>query len=104
MNGIWGDSESWGLLLGFLAPLAIAIIQQPTWPKGARWIVGWACAVVIGLVTCLANGDFGHGATVLRTVVLVIAASQATYTGWKAGVAPKIESATSPRSTKNPSQ
>jgi hypothetical protein len=102
MSAIWGDSESWGLLLGFLAPLAIAIIEQPTWSRTARWVVGWACAIIIGLVTCLANGDFTHGATVLRTIVLVIAASEATYTGWRKAVTPAIETATSPGAAKVP--
>jgi hypothetical protein len=102
MSAIWGDSESWGLLLGFLAPLAIAIIQQPRWPAPIRWVVGWACAIIIGLVTCLANGTLDHAPTVLRTIVLVIAASQATYTGWQKAVAPAIETATSPRSEKIP--
>lgn len=94
------DTESWGLALGFVAPLAIAVIQQPRWTARQRWAVGWLCAIIIGVLTCLANGTLDQGDTVLRTLIIVIVASQAAYAGWKRGPAPVIERATSPASAR----
>lgn len=98
MNGWWHDTETWGIALGAVTPLAVAVIQQPRWPAQARWAVGWACAVIVAVVTCLANGDFDDGSTLLRTIVLTVVTAQATYAGWKrSGFVPAIEHATSPR-------
>jgi hypothetical protein len=90
------DTESWGLLFGVVAPLAIAVVQQPTWSPAARWVVGWLCAVMVGILTCLAKGTIDEGDTVLRTVAVVLVASQATYAGWRHGPAALIERVTSP--------
>ena len=92
-----GDVETWGLLLGVLSPLAIAIIEQPRWTGATRMIVGWVCALIIGAVTCLAHGVLTEPTTVLRVCVLVLVAAQAAHAGWKkAGISPAIEHATSP--------
>lgn len=103
MDEFFGDTESWGLALGFISPLAIAVVQQPRWSPTVRWVVGWACALIVGLITCLARGDL-DGTTVLRTVVLTVLAAQAAYGGWSKGPAAVIERATSPRHAAPPRQ
>ena len=102
MGEWWSDSESWGLVLGFFTPLLAAVVQQPHWSKTARWLVGWGCALVVGLLTVLAAGEWGDGPTMLRTVALTLLAAQTAYQGWKHGVTPVIEQATSPRERRNP--
>lgn len=95
MHGVFGDTESWGLILGIVSPLGIAVIQQPTWPAWLRWAVGWAAALAVGALTVLAHGG-GSGGTWLRTLALTLVASQAAYVGWRNGPAKAIEKATSP--------
>jgi hypothetical protein len=93
--GVWRDAESWGLILGVFTPLAVAVVQQPTWPPVLRWIVGWACALTVGALTVLANGNLS-GSTWVHTLALTLVASQAAYAGWRNGPAAAIERATSP--------
>jgi hypothetical protein len=92
------DTVSWGLILGVLTPLATALVQQPRWGTKTRAVVGALVAIVVGVVTCLANGDIESGQTVLATVAVVLVAAQATYKGfWQpTRIAPKVEAATSP--------
>lgn len=92
------DTVSWGLILGVLTPLATSVVQQPVWGAKTRALVGAAVSVVVGVVTCLANGDIGSGQTVLSTIAVVLVAAQATYKGfWKpTGIAVATEQATSP--------
>lgn len=97
-----GNTQMWGLILGFVSPLGIAVLQQPGWPSWLRWLVGWACAAVVGLLTVLASGQITHGTTMWTTLVLTVVASQAAYAGWRNGPASAIERATSPASTPAP--
>lgn len=94
------DTVSWGLILGVVTPLLTAIVQQPKWKwgRGLRAVVGAVISVLVGIGTCLANGDIHSGQTVLATIAVVLVAAQATYSQlWKpTGVAGAIESATSP--------
>uniref|UniRef100_UPI003F491C80 hypothetical protein n=1 Tax=Nonomuraea sp. CA-251285 TaxID=3240002 RepID=UPI003F491C80 len=97
VDGVVADVETWALLLGVLSPLAIAVVQQPRWTGATRMVIGWLCALIVGAVTCLANGVLTEPATALRVCVLTLVAAQAAYVGWqKAGIVPKIERATSP--------
>lgn len=92
------DTVSWGLILGVVTPWLTAIVQQPRWSNGLRAVVGAVISVLVGIGTCLANGDIHSGQTVLATIAVVLVAAQATYSQlWKpTGVAGAIESATSP--------
>lgn len=94
------DSVSWGLVLGVVMPILTSIVQQPKWSSRTRTIVAWVLSAVGGVVTCLANGSFHEGQTLVATIAVVLVASQATYIGWKkTGLTGSIESATSPGST-----
>lgn len=94
------DSVSWGLMLGVLMPILTSVVQQPKWSDRTRTIVGWTMSVVGGVVTCLANGSFQEGQTLVATIAVVLVAAQSTYVGWKkTGLTGTIEKATSPSTT-----
>lgn len=99
MESVLTDTVSWGLILGVVLPLLTSLVQQPTWSKPVRAFIGLLAAVVGGLLTCLANGTMGNGQTVLATIAVVLVAAQATYKGFyqPTGIAPAVESATSPK-------
>lgn len=104
-TSIWADSTQWLLIAGVLTPLITSVVQRPTWPERVRVVVGVVAAVVIGVLTLLANGTLGavlnDGAhTWLSLLALVIVASATAYkTLWKpSGVALAIENATTPAS------
>lgn len=93
-----GDTASWGALLGVFTPLLTSIVQRPTWSGPKRTVVGVVVAVLIGVLTCLADGTLDQATTVLATVTVVVVASATTYkTLWKpSGVVGKLEAATTP--------
>jgi hypothetical protein len=95
MGDLLSDTETWGLAVGALSPLLIAIVQQPRWSPRVRVMVAWVCAVMLGLATCLARGDLADAPTVVRTCLLVLLSAQAVLTGWKRlGIVPAIETRT----------
>jgi hypothetical protein len=100
-NPVILDTVSWGLIAGVLTPLLTSLAQQPKWSSRRRAVVGAAVSVLVGILTCLLNGDLGNGQTVLSTIAAVLVASMTTYKGlWKpTGVAGGIETATSPGTT-----
>lgn len=93
------DTVSWGLIAGVLTPWLTSVVQQPRWTNRTRAWVGAGISLVVGVLTCLANGDLHvqEGQTVLATIAAVVVAAQAAYSQlWKpTGVSPAIESATS---------
>lgn len=93
------DTASWALILGVLTPLVVAVVQQPTWPQPVRAVISLLAAVIVGVVTVLANGGLSDTSGWLGIIALVLVASQTAYRNlWKPlGVAPAIEGATSPR-------
>lgn len=99
---VWTDSAQWLILAGVLTPLVTSIAQQPRWTGTVRTIVGMVAAVVVGVLTLLANGTLDNvlnsgASTWLSLLALVVGASAAAYkTIWQPiGLAPKIENATS---------
>lgn len=98
------DTASWALLAGVVTPLITSVVQQPRWTARVRTLVGVAAAVVIGVLTLLANGALNDGPqTVLSMLALVVVTSAAAYKNlWvPVGVAPAIEHATSPGSDRH---
>lgn len=91
------DTPSWALLLGVLAPLLTAVVNQPRWSKPARQTVAILVAVALGVAGCLADGSLGDGMTVLQVIAVVAVASQASYKTLLQHVAGKVEAATSRR-------
>jgi hypothetical protein len=92
------DTASWALILGVLTPLVVAVVQQPRWGTRYRAVVAAVAAVIVGVVTVLANGTWQDASGTLGIIALVLVASNTAYkTLWKpTGVAPLIEAKTSP--------
>jgi hypothetical protein len=93
-----GDTAAWGLLAGVITPLLTSVVQRPTWSSRKRTVWGVVVSVVIGVLTCLADGTLDHATTVLATVAAVVVVSATTYKAlWKpSGVTDSIEVATTP--------
>ena len=102
------SAEQWALLVGFLMPLLLSVIQQPGWSKPVRAIVMFIVCIVGGLITVWVatpgglSGSSTHGIIgVCLTVALAAVAFYEKF--WKpTGVAPAIEAATSPGGSATP--
>lgn len=89
------DLEMWSGLVGFLLPLVIAVIQQPSFPKPLRAIITLVVCAVAAIVTVSLQGSLDW--TRWQHSVLIIAvAALAFYKGtWlPLGGAPALEEAT----------
>ena len=93
----------WGLVVGFLMPPLLAIVQQPGWTVGVRSIVMFVASIVAGAGTVYFNGgfDFSEPDKIITTVLVIMVTAISTYKGlWQTtGIATKIEIATSPKGT-----
>lgn len=94
--------EMWSLIVGFALPLILAVIQRPHWPSWVRAVVAFAAFVVVGLGTAYFNGDL-NGKSIVSAVLFVLVTAITSYKGlWQpTGIAPKIESATTPNQYTN---
>lgn len=91
------DAAMWAIIVGFLTPPVLSIIQQPTWATHVRAVLTFIWCAVAGAGTAYFTGAF-NGRSVITCILLVLVSAIATYKGlWKAtGISPAIESATSP--------
>jgi hypothetical protein len=90
--------QVWSLIIGTLAPIVIAWIQQPKWPDWLRAVVTAVFCLVVGFGNVWLNGDLTKASDWVGAVGLVFMAAITAYKGfWKpTGIADKMESATSP--------
>lgn len=88
--------DLWAVVIGTIAPLVIAVVQQKPWPSHVKAIITVISSILIGLGNVYFNGQFDVK-DIARSILLVFVATIAAYQGlWKpTGVAPAIESATS---------
>jgi len=95
------DAQMWSLIVGFLVPPFLAVIQQPGWSDGLRAVVSFVVAILVALGTVYFAGnlDFGHEKAWISAILLVFVTAIATYRDfWKqTGIAPTIEAITSGR-------
>ena len=91
------DLVMWSLILGFVSPLIIAVIQQPKFHEGARAIITFLYCVVVGVGTAFFEGRL-TGQRAITSVLIVLVSAITTYRGlWRpTGAAPAVEAATSP--------
>jgi hypothetical protein len=91
------DLQNWSLLVGVVAPLAVAIIQQPGWRPAMRAVVTVLCCLLLAAGTAYFTGAF-NGRGYLSALLLVFVGAITAYKGlWKpTGIAPAIETKTSP--------
>lgn len=99
----FGDNLTmWNLITGFLsATIVLPIIQQPRWSANMRAIITFVYSIIVGLVTAYFTGAFAgvHDAqTGITSVLFTLVAVISSYKGFAkpTGIAPAIESATSP--------
>jgi hypothetical protein len=87
----------WSLIVAFITPPVLAIIQQPTWTQPVRAGVMFVFAIILGLGTAYFTDSF-NGEDIVTSVLIVLVAAISAYKGfWQpTGIAPKIETATSP--------
>lgn len=90
------DLEMWSLIIGVVAPLVYAIVQQPKWRPWLRALVTILLTLLVAAGTAYFNHDF-DGRSWLSSVLLVFVAAITSYHGlWKpTGIAPAIERTTS---------
>lgn len=83
------------LLIGFLLPHAISILNQQHWSPGLKSVVAFAACVVAAVITTAAKGklDLHHLTATLGVIYLM---ARSSYAGlWKPlGVSDAIESST----------
>lgn len=93
------DAQMWSLIVGFLSPLVIAVIQQPKWSGPIRVLVAVLWSALAGGMTSWLAGDFG-GRSALSCALIVCVTAIATYQQiWRpTRIAPTIEAKTSPPS------
>lgn len=103
MENMMTDSAMWALIVGFLTPPILSILQQPTWKEPARAFLAFVWAVVAGGVTAYLTGAF-NSRSIISSILLVLVMAIGTYKGfWKPTlISPKIETATSPNTGKRP--
>lgn len=88
------DLELWTLIVGFLLPTVLALLQQPGWSDRLRALVAFGASAVAGAGTVyFTDPDAFTTQPVIRTILVVFVVAIATYRNWwkPTGIAPEIE-------------
>jgi biotin transporter BioY len=88
----------WSLVIGFVsATFIIPILQQPHWSSRTRALLTFAYCIVVGIGNVFFQGEFDLK-NLATSILLIFVSAIATYKGFSrpTGVAPAIETATSP--------
>ena len=90
------NAELWAAALGYVLPLAIAVVAQPRWTGAVKGLLMLAVAVLDGLGTAYFNGQFDGKPIITCILIAAVAIGVAYHTVWRpSGIAPGIERATS---------
>lgn len=90
--------EMWALIVGFILPPILAVVQQPGWAKPVRALVTAVACVAAGIITELVrlNGHWNWDNWLQTTLTIGVAAIAFYHGTWKpTGIAPGIERSTS---------
>jgi hypothetical protein len=89
-------ADRWTILVAFLLPNAIALINQTHWAPALKAVVSFACCIVTAIVDVIVQGNF-NGKDMAGTLILVAFVAYTSYRlFWKPStIAPQIEAATS---------
>lgn len=92
---ITSDLAMWSLIVGFLLPPALAVVQQTPWSSGLKAVVAFAASAVAGAGTAYFAADL-TGRSFVSSALVVLVAAISTYHGfWKpTKVGPRIEEVT----------
>lgn len=84
------------LVMGFVTPLLISVLQQPTLSKLQRTAVSIGASVVLGGLTAYAGGMFDDAKSLITVVLVLYTASETFYQKlWKQiGLTQSIEAKT----------
>jgi len=90
--------QAWSAIIGFLAPIVIAWIQQPKWPDWLRAVVTFLFCLLVGAGNVWLNGDLSSGTDWVSAVGIIFVSAITAFKGfWKpTGIADKMEATTSP--------
>lgn len=96
MDNVPSNTIMWAGIVGFVMPVAVAVVMQSGWSDRVRSLVGFACCLIAGAGTAWFAGNF-DGRDIVSCVLVTFTIAIATYYGfWRpTGIAPRIESATS---------
>ena len=86
----------WSGIAGFLAPLLVALVQQPGWPSFVRALVLLAGSIGLASVTAALEGKL-TGERWVASSLLIASTAIVTYQSLWKNVAPQLEAATSSR-------
>ena len=88
----------WNLIIGFLIPNLIAVLQQPGLKKWIRAVITAVVSIVCGFLTAYFNDQLNFQ-DIVGSILVVGVAAITFYKGfWKpTGVAPAIEQNTTPK-------
>lgn len=87
--------EMWSLVVGFLLPPVLAVVQQSSWSPRLRAVVAFAACAVAGAGVAYFQGSL-TGQRFVEAGLLVLVTAVATYRNfWKpTGIAPAVETKT----------
>lgn len=92
-----GNLAMWSLIVGFLSPIVISLIQQPRWSDGVRAFVAFIFCAVAGIPTAYFAGDLEGKDYVTSGLLILVTAITSYRNFWKpTAIAPSIEASTSP--------
>lgn len=85
--------QMWALVVGFLLPPVLAVIQQTNWSDRLRAVVAFLACLVAGIGTVLVQLDHWDWKDVVSTSLLILVTAISTYHAFwkKTGIATGIE-------------
>ena len=77
------DLEMLGVVIGFLSPPVLALIQQTPWKPALKAVVTFLWAVIVGAITTYVADEW-TGRNVISVMLVILVSAVATYQGfWK---------------------
>lgn len=86
----------WGLIVGFLMPPIIAVLNRQNWPSATKAVCAFITCLVAAAGTAYLAGDLKNESDYVTAALTVFGAAMLTYHQWwkPSGIAPKIEAST----------
>lgn len=95
----------WSALVGFLIPLAIAVVQQTHWRRWVRTVIGVVCSLGAAIITAAVENRLTWNTWATSAIWIVTTAMVSYRTIWvPLGAAPTIEAKTTVAPTTPPTQ
>lgn len=92
----------WALIIGFLMPLLVAVIEQPKWPDWVRAVVAAILCICAAVVQVYVMGQF-NPADLATSILIILVEAIAVYQAfWKKVGINTLEKATSIGDTRGP--